>query len=304
MPIYRSGTSLPIERRERHLSELSTILTNSEINLSRVLNLIRGTDKNEILNQIMTGALSLAHLDSITRDAFYLGLSQDVNLAPRILGRIDKIEQGNHNWIVFDQEAIPDLERFLIAQNQLLSLVDDNKRVLSARLMMRNILEPLFWRNIVNLSDLVTMSDEDLLIVVKDSLPSYECSLLKDLLGGDLFTLAFLNRLPSNAVVREPRRFERKLERMISRATNVDLNYVAVKMLPARVFPEREVPIMTEHHIRDFGKMSNTLKSLERPEGSPCRVVGFLSSHFADRETIFQAREAARNYLWPEKIEL
>ena len=283
-------------------SEIQTILKSHNIDANRVLSIIRGQDSNEILNQLITGPFPLSYLDSVIRDAYYLGFSGDTQLAFRILRHLTTVELGNRRWLAVGKEALSDFQRLLITREQLFQQVYHNNTVLSARLMLRKILESLFARETLTTSDLVTMSDEDLLLVLKNILRGKLRTLLEDLMEKRFFTLAFSLRIDLKPDIvwrfwfKGAEYLERSLEQVMIKRCDVENTSIAVKVSPFRIFEENNIPIVLDERITDIRRLSPiTMKQLQnelQTQGIRCFVSSSISR---DRQS--RLRKTAMRHL-------
>ena len=279
--------------------DVSKILSKHGIDSDRIYSVILGKDKNEILNQILTGPLAASYLDSVIRDAYYLGLSGDTQLAHRIIENTQVIELGNHQWIAVTDGAIPDIQRLTITRDQLFSKAYHNRRVLSARLMMRKMLEYLFAEGTLDISHLLTMSDEDLLIVLRENVQGKFKLLFKDLFARNYYDLIFSGKITSDILAESTEDLESEFEGRIADESGMDSLYIAIKISPFRVFEERNIPIVRREHVSDFGSVSQIVMEQEREELKSQRILCFASSRA--RGKVGMLRKAARGFFGAEK---
>ncbi|MBK5285151.1 MAG: HD domain-containing protein [Bacteroidia bacterium] len=105
--------------------------------LSLALEIFRNTYHKKFLHQLVSSQLDVDRIDYLNRDSFFTGVSEGVISYDRII----KMLNVHNNELVVDAKGILSVEKFIIARRLMYWAVYLHKTVLSAELLMVNILK-------------------------------------------------------------------------------------------------------------------------------------------------------------------
>lgn len=111
---------------------------NSEFNnkLQLAIELFRGKYHKKFLHQLISSQLDMDRLDYLRRDSFFTGVSEGVVSSDRII----KMLEVHNDELVVEAKGIYSIEKFLIARRLMYWQVYLHKTVLSAELMLIQVL--------------------------------------------------------------------------------------------------------------------------------------------------------------------
>ncbi len=112
---------------------------NSEFNnkLQLAIELFRGKYHKKFLHQLISSQLDMDRLDYLRRDSFFTGVSEGVVSSDRII----KMLEVHNDELVVEAKGIYSIEKFLIARRLMYWQVYLHKTVLSAELMLIQVLQ-------------------------------------------------------------------------------------------------------------------------------------------------------------------
>lgn len=105
--------------------------------LDLAIQVFKGTYSRKFLCQLVSGQLDVDRLDYLRRDSFYTGVSEGIIGSDRIIKMMNVVD----DQLVIDEKGIYSIEKFLIARNLMYWQVYLHKTVLSAELMLENVLK-------------------------------------------------------------------------------------------------------------------------------------------------------------------
>lgn len=105
--------------------------------LELAIEVFKGTYSRKFLCQLVSGQLDVDRLDYLRRDSFYTGVSEGIIGSDRIIKMMNVVD----DQLVVDEKGIYSIEKFLIARNLMYWQVYLHKTVLSAELMLENVLK-------------------------------------------------------------------------------------------------------------------------------------------------------------------
>jgi HD superfamily phosphohydrolase len=112
---------------------------NQEFNgrLSMAIEVFNGTYPKNFLHQLVSSQLDMDRMDYLNRDSFFTGVSEGVISSDRIIKMLNVV----NDHIVVEEKGIYSIEKFLIARRLMYWQVYLHKTVISAELLLSNILK-------------------------------------------------------------------------------------------------------------------------------------------------------------------
>jgi len=112
---------------------------NEEFNgqLSEAIDIFTQKHPIKFLSQLVSGQLDMDRMDYLNRDSFYTGVSEGVIGYDRILEMLDVVD----NELVVEEKGVHSVEKFLIARRMMYWQVYLHKTVLSAELLLIQIIK-------------------------------------------------------------------------------------------------------------------------------------------------------------------
>ncbi len=105
--------------------------------LSLAIKIFNGNYKKNFLHQLVSSQLDMDRLDYLKRDSFFTGVSEGIISTDRIIKMLNVVK-GN---LVVESKGIYSIEKFLIARRLMYWQVYLHKTVLSAEMLLVNILK-------------------------------------------------------------------------------------------------------------------------------------------------------------------
>jgi HD superfamily phosphohydrolase len=105
--------------------------------LDMAIQIFTGRYPKQFLHQLITGQLDMDRLDYLKRDSFFTGVTEGVIGSDRIVRMLNVV----NDQLVVDHKGIYSIEKFLIARRLMYWQVYLHKAVLSAELLLLNILQ-------------------------------------------------------------------------------------------------------------------------------------------------------------------
>ncbi|MFP5040757.1 HD domain-containing protein [Parasediminibacterium sp. JCM 36343] len=105
--------------------------------LSTAIAIFTNTYPKKFLHQLVSGQIDVDRMDYLTRDSFFTGVSEGVIGYDRIL----KMLTVKNGELMVEEKGIFSIEKFLVARRQMYWQVYLHKTVLSAEIMLVNILK-------------------------------------------------------------------------------------------------------------------------------------------------------------------
>jgi HD superfamily phosphohydrolase len=121
------------------ISKLLMERLNQEFNgrLSMAIEVFNGTYPKNFLHQLVSSQLDMDRMDYLNRDSFFTGVSEGVISSDRIIKMLNVV----NDHIVVEEKGIYSIEKFLIARRLMYWQVYLHKTVISAELLLSNILK-------------------------------------------------------------------------------------------------------------------------------------------------------------------
>lgn len=104
--------------------------------LHKALLMFRGKYPRKFFNQLVSGQLDVDRLDYLTRDSFFTGVSEGIIGTERILKMMNVIR----DTLVIEEKGIQSIEKFLISRQLMYWQVYYHKTVLSAEILLLNVI--------------------------------------------------------------------------------------------------------------------------------------------------------------------
>ncbi len=105
--------------------------------LSLAIKIFKNQYKKKFMFQLISGQLDMDRMDYLRRDSFFTGVTEGVIGSDRIIKMIDVVD----DYLVVEEKGIYSIEKFLIARRLMYWQVYLHKTVLSAELLLVNILK-------------------------------------------------------------------------------------------------------------------------------------------------------------------
>jgi HD superfamily phosphohydrolase len=121
------------------LSEIIMRKLNDQFNgaLTEAISIFRDQHPKKFLHSLVSSQLDVDRLDYLNRDSFFTGVSEGVISSDRII----KMLEINNNDLVVEEKGIYSVEKFIIARRLMYWQVYLHKTVLSAEMLLVNIIQ-------------------------------------------------------------------------------------------------------------------------------------------------------------------
>lgn len=131
--------SIVKEIRHEDVSAMFMDALNKEFKgkLTMAIKIFKGEYKKKFLHQLVSSQLDMDRLDYLKRDSFFTGVSEGIISTDRIIKMLN-VAKGN---LVVEAKGIYSIEKFLIARRLMYWQVYLHKAVLSAEMLLVNILK-------------------------------------------------------------------------------------------------------------------------------------------------------------------
>jgi len=244
-------------------TELKDILEEYGLRVKDVADIIRG--KGGPLSQIIKSDLDADRLDYLQRDAYYCGVAYGV-IDSRILREFTVV---NDSLAVSEKGLYPAVT-VLFARHTMFTVVYGHKTSRAATCMLVKGVRRALEKEVISLEDLFRLTDEELLIKLRESKVNYCREIAERIRKRKLFKMAYqlkgdilsVDTILEFVFLRENVSEKQELEESIAEKAGVDVGYVALDIPENPVLEEANVKICTEDGLRDIKELSPIAKTL------------------------------------------
>lgn len=244
-------------------TELKDILGDYGLRVKDVVDIIKG--KEGPLSQIVKSDLDADRLDYLQRDAYYCGVAYGV-IDSRILREFTVV----NDTLAVSEKGLYPAVTVLFARHTMFTVVYGHKTSRAATCMLVKGVRRALEEGVISFDELFRLTDEELLIKLRDSRVSYCREIAERIRRRKLFKMAYqlrgdilsVDTILEFVFLKENVLEKQKLEESIAEKAGVHVGYVALDIPENPVLEEANVKIYTEEGLKDIKELSPIAKTL------------------------------------------